>query len=346
MKRKMFFMASLAVLTLGLASAGLAQDFLSTVTPPPGQCNDKWGLYTSGGYATQQGYVTITTDCNNLTLSFHTWEWLPAHPTFGRLCVWLGNDLSLLPLTDGGLPDTSGFAESLNGMCVNATGMTTYTWTIPVSSLKMIDVANLYNTPLYIITVAEVDTDGDPNTPYETAFAGNMGQNADGGYWNYGLFKMCCSVPSCYQTAFAKGGYVWTTNPKSNPEGLPSLRLTQNRWGWAINLQDQAAHTYNIYAGAGLNNTSKGVLVGTLDVQWTGQSVTVTYHMLGGFSIEEVHIYANDVKPTKVAPGQYGYIDATPGVSSYGPVSFSVSDTNGDGIWLIGHAIVGLPCAR
>jgi hypothetical protein len=344
-KRKLFLLISLGLLVAGIAGAARAQSTLSMVTPPDGLCNGKWGMYTAQMY--QTGYVTISTDCENLTLSFVTWDWLTPQPTFGHICVWIGNDLSYLPMTNG-MPDAGKFTQTANGKCIDATGMTAYTWTIPVSALTMVDVSNLYNTDIYIVTVAEVDTDGDPLTPFELAYAGSYGQNGTGGYWNYGIFQMCCSVPSCNETAFAKGNWVWTKQPKSNPDGLPSLMLTQNRWGWAINLLPgmTAPMTYQIYAGAGLNNTSKGVLVGTLDVQWTGTNVTLKYNMLPGYMVEEVHIYAGDTPPMTIAPGQYGYVDsfAPVGTSSVGPVSFAVSDSNGDGIWLIAHAVVKMPC--
>ena len=346
MKGKLFLISFLAVLMIGLANVAIAQDFLSTVTPPAGVCNGIWSLYTTQSY--QAGYVTISTDCDNLTLSVNTWPWLTPQPTLGHICIWIGNDLLNLPMTSDGLPDASKFAQAANGKCIDATGLTTYTWVIPVSELTMVDVSNLYNKDLYIVTVADVDTDGNPLTPYERAYAGAYGQNGAGGYWNYSVFQMCCSVPSCNSTAYAKGGWVWTTSPKSNPEGLPSLLLTQNRWGWAINLLPgmNTPLTFNIYAGAGLNNTSKGVLVGTLNVVWSGTNVSVTYNMLPGYLIEEVHIYVGDTPPMTIAPGQYGYIDSfdPTGASSVGPISFAVSDSNGDGIWLVAHAVVKLPC--
>lgn len=35
--------------------------------------------------------------------------------------------------------------------------------------------------------------------------------------------------------AFAYGTHVFTSNPVANPDGLESLNLTKNRWGWSIN---------------------------------------------------------------------------------------------------------------
>jgi len=145
-----------------------------------------------------------------------------------------------------------------------------------------------------------------------------------------------------YKTAFAKGGWVWTTDPGSNPEGLPSLRLTKNRWGWAINLLIPGSTTYPIWAGAGLNNTSNGTNVGTLTVTWNGNQVAVLYSMLPGYRLQEVHLYAGDARPTTTAPGQYGYQDSFDplGLGTYTftvPLKYTNST---DGVWLIAHAVV------
>ena len=131
---------------------------------------------------------------------------------------------------------------------------------------------------------------------------------------------------------------IFTTDKKSNPENLSTLGLTKNRWGWAINITTAGTTTYPIYAGAGLNNISKGKMVGTLSVSWDGSSVTVTYTMNNGFSLTGTHVYAGDTKPATIAPGQYGNtMSFDPPASSY-TGTYNVSDSNGDGIWIIAHA--------
>ena len=144
MKRKMLLLAFLAALVFGLAETGLAQDLLNTVTPPLGVCNAKWGLGTSQN--AWPGYVTISTDCNNLYLSFNLWPVNPPQPTFGALHIWLGNNLFNLPLNSQGMPDASQFCSALNGKCINATGLTSYTWVVPFSELNLVDITNFYNT--------------------------------------------------------------------------------------------------------------------------------------------------------------------------------------------------------
>lgn len=132
----------------------------------------------------------------------------------------------------------------------------------------------------------------------------------------------------------------WATDSRSNPERLPSLSLTKNRWGWAINVNASGESVYPLWAGAGQNKTSNGVLVGALTVQWDESVATVSYDVADDVSMEEIHIYAGDTRPMTIAPGQYGHVaEFDPNVGNYS-ASFNVSDSNGDGIWIVGHAVV------
>lgn len=350
MRRNIWLFILFVALISGSTVIASGQD-LSTVTPPPGTCNAKWGLGTSQN--AWPGYITIATDCENLYISFNLWLVAPLQPTFGNLHIWVGNDLYNLPMDAQGMPAPNQFCSALGGKCISATGLTSYTWAVPLAELNLVDISKLYNTDLYIVTIAEVDMDGNPATPYEIAYGGNYVGQGGPQWWSYGVFQICCNnLPGCNMTAFAKGGWVWTTDAKSNPEGLPSLMLTKNRWGWAINLETHTVPgtpaTFPIYAGAGLNYTSKGKLVGTLEVAWDGANVSVRYLMLSGYMLEEIHIYAGDTPPTTTAPGQYGYVDSfePSGASSVGPIGFAVSDSNGDGIWVVGHAVVKVPCKK
>jgi hypothetical protein len=168
--------------------------------------------------------------------------------------------------------------------------------------------------------VAHLDVTGPQGS--QTAFGGCTPGNTGGGWWFYMDYVICCLdiddppvLGSC-ETAFAKGQWIWTTDPKSNPEvpALPSLNLIKNRWGWAINLQAAGTYDFDVWAGAGLNNTSNGTLVGTVRVVWddlnpvdgTPDTVTVSYQMASGVQITEAHVYIGATPPKTTAPGQYG----------------------------------------
>jgi hypothetical protein len=242
---------------------------------------------------------------------------------------------------NGGLcrPAPGQLCNANGGACADADGAQTYTITIPFTELAIQDVNQVCGLPLYVVTHAEVCG--------ETAFGGsNQGPTqCSGAWWFYATYNVCCDfgpppTPSC-ETAYGKGGWVWTTNRKSNPENLPSLNLTQNRWGWAINLLTPGTTTYTIWAGAGLNKIQNGTNVGTLTIVWDGTNATVTYALTSGCVMEEIHLYAGDPRPNTIAPGQYGNtVSFNPGVSTH-TLNVPLENTNGtDGVWLVAHAVV------
>ncbi|WP_190808478.1 hypothetical protein [Flagellimonas sp. S3867] len=103
------------------------------------------------------------------------------------------------------------------------------------------------------------------------------------------------------------------------------------RWGWTIGpISDGHNESYEIYAGAGKCDISKGTFVGTVDVSYIGGEVEVAYNFLDGVVVNETHTYAgNTMFPTNkkgkttVAPGQY-----------------SIQEDLGDEIYVIAHAVV------
>ncbi|MFU8786903.1 MAG: hypothetical protein ACNA7U_06590 [Candidatus Izemoplasmataceae bacterium] len=73
-------------------------------------------------------------------------------------------------------------------------------------------------------------------------------------------------------------------------------------WGWYAEF---AAGTYPIYAGAGLNDLSKGTLVGYVTVSDDGE---VSVEMLEGYVVVDYHFYIGGSVPER-KPGQYKTID-------------------------------------
>jgi len=154
------------------------------------------------------------------------------------------------------------------------------------------------------------------------------------------------------ETAFAKfdpfckwNGFVFSITKKTIlEEGFGSLGWTNNKWGWATNIPDNhnRTHSFNLWAGAAHHDTAKGTLVGEVEYSRTNNSdLKVTYTILPGYHLEEVHIYANDIKPYNLVPGQYGFTkEFSSGVTSFSTDFNNVIDTDGDGVWVIAHAVV------
>ena len=327
------FMVLLAVMALVL-SAGLAygETDCPTVT---------WNLYA--GQTKDVGSVSVTND-DAAKMIYVTYTLDAPGATFGELHLWVGTDLTLMPQTPKGAPIPGQFCQVWDGFCFNASGLTEYTFAIPYDKVDVLTGELTCGSSVFVVPHAEVFYAAGGN---DTAFGGCIGINIKdpGRWWYYCTYELCCGGPpppgECYrETAFAKGGYVFTTDKKSNPENLPSLNLIKNRWGWAINLTQTGTTTYDIWAGAGLNKTANGKLVGTLTVNWDGSNVTAIYSVIAGYYLEEVHLYAGDSKPTTVAPGQYGNLAGDLNQAIYTFEDIPVADNDSGGIWLIGHAIV------
>jgi hypothetical protein len=312
-----------------------------------------WTLWA--GQTTNAGTVMVSNDATNLYVTYQldTATYPAAH--FGALQLWVGSNPLLIPNAQGN-PIPGQFPYKYNEDYAETT-LTSYTFTIPLTSLGFPDLTLpssqeqcLLDPPkLYVVTHAEVfwAAGFSDTVPSDTAYGGDQPGPSGNKWWFYGLYCLNCDnfVPPEMQckTAFAKGGWVFVTDKKANPGNLPSLKLIKNRWGWAINLTSTGTTTYDIWAGAGLNDTSKGILVGTLTVDWNGTQAIISYNLTDPNVMDELHIYASDFKPTTTAPGQYGntaYFNPREG--SY-TQTIQVGDTDGDGIWIIAHALACYP---
>ncbi len=125
-----------------------------------------------------------------------------------------------------------------------------------------------------------------------------------------------------YETAYAKG---------DNPT---CFYPTFTNWGWT-NQISSGTYTMDLWAGAAKCDTTKGALVGTVTVVYgTNGYVTVTYNVGAPYLLQETHMYAGTTKfpmvknKQTVAPGQY---------SNASPFK------NGEKVYVIAHAVVGIP---
>jgi len=149
------------------------------------------------------------------------------------------------------------------------------------------------------------------------------------------------------ETGFALGSHTFHEYSDANPAGLLNLDIAQ-RWGWAINIPADASlpydYSYEFWAAAGHNNTDNGFLVGNVNIQYDVQNnvgeAIVTYTLSSPYSISESHVYISDLPPTTTAPGQFGHTtEFNPSATTY-TETFTVTDTDNDGIWIIAHADV------
>ena len=105
-------------------------------------------------------------------------------------------------------------------------------------------------------------------------------------------------------------------------------------WGWS-NLVGEGSFEMDLWAGAGQCDTDKGSLVGTVDVDYDGENVIVTFNVNATiYDLKETHVYAGyDMFPktrqgrNTVAPGQY----------------VNNSPFDGSDVYVIAHGVVGYP---
>ncbi len=140
--------------------------------------------------------------------------------------------------------------------------------------------------------------------------------------------------PIC-ETAFAMGEEALCF--------LDDPDLNTNRWGWT-NKITPGEYEFDIWAGAGQCDVSKGELAGTLLVNYHNSGlVEVTYQMNPGFTLQEVHLWVGCEKyplgsngEITVAPGQYPFgCDIIDETTCYTSVMVSGCDE----IYIIAHAV-------
>ncbi|MDH3245667.1 MAG: T9SS type A sorting domain-containing protein, partial [Saprospiraceae bacterium] len=153
--------------------------------------------------------------------------------------------------------------------------------------------------------------------------------------------------PDCCETAFAKADNVICF--------IDDPVLESNRWGWTNEIVP-GSYEFEIWAGAGQCDLSKGELAGYLVVDYDGGegTVDVTYQMSPDYTLEEVHLYVGcekypvkDDEPT-VAPGQFPYSDDPGGGTEFTFPTITIAELdcapgpNGE-LYIIAHAVVCLP---
>lgn len=124
------------------------------------------------------------------------------------------------------------------------------------------------------------------------------------------------------ETAWAKGNTTFT-----------DLGIS-NKWGWVFDYEiGQNKSQFELWAGAAQNDTSKGTLVGYVEVYNDSDSLYVKYTINEpGWVILKTHLYVGETNPTTADPGQLGYQSGDsgqPAISSSGVLSYTFEIDNG-----------------
>ena len=124
----------------------------------------------------------------------------------------------------------------------------------------------------------------------------------------------CCCEDTlwAYSGSWEDGG---ATVPGTVYQNDDIVRVRDAQWGWTNQINTTGTYEWDLWAGAGQNDLTKGTKVGTVTVTYGGDCVTVTYNMDDSNILSEAHLWVGSTKlPLKgrralptAAPGQFPY---------------------------------------
>ena len=289
------------MLVLAFVSVNCANDPVSTETPTEAKESNSSSLTSKGTYSecdpvsinimagqfTNSGKILVENDATNLYVTYTALSnWY-----FSELHLFVGPYASIPTQNGNPVPGQFPYKKTFNPL------VQSYTFTIPISSITL-DA----NKCFYIAAHSSMkNVVNGTIVKTETGWAGDIkfpGKNW-ATYFNYCL-RTCTTPPpdvTTCDTAYMYGNYTFN-----------ALEIS-DKWGWA-NYYDNAQngiYTYNLYAGAGQNDITKGYLAGTVTVTIQGANIGIEINATNpGTVFTETHVYLSDSPPTTAAPGQFG----------------------------------------
>ena len=320
------------MMTVAAAVCGLN---MIVASPAQGQfvaTEDESGTQSFTLYAGQSidaGSVSAKVEGTTLKVTYTTtggWELTEAH-------LWIGNQINDLPQTKSGNPQPGQFTWKSGDI----TGLTEYTFAIPLSNPNINFSCPGSAIAYYLAAHASVrKANGDGTYQTETGWSAGSPITSKGSWATFSTFTLSCGEgePTNCETAFAK----------LDDSSTCFIELGFQRWGWTTPLKI-GNYEFNLYAGAGQCDTTKGALAGTVTVNYDGSAATVTFNTTPGWTMQETHLYVgNDRLPLlkqgknyveTVAPGAYPYQHTN--LEAVSTDTYTVSVT-GD-IYVVAHAV-------
>ena len=277
---------------------------------------DPVSINIMAGQFTNSGTILVENDATNLYVTYNALQnWY-----FSEMHLYVG-PYSNVPAQNGNpVPGQFPYKKSFNPL------VQTYTFTIPLSSITL-DA----NKCMYIAAHSSMKNIVDGIViRTETGWAGDIkfpGKNW-ATYFNYCL-RTCTPPPPDVTTC--ETAYMFGNNT------FNALEISE-KWGWATYYSNavNGSYAYNLYAGAGQNDITKGYLAGTVTVNIQGTNISVTINATHpGTVFTETHVYLSDSIPTTAAPGQFGNQHTLSNTTSD---SYNLTYSGDGSFWLIVHA--------
>lgn len=300
------------------------------------------------GQSIDVGSVSMEVVGSDLIVTYSTTgEW-----SLAETHVWVGSSLATMPQTRKGTPKIGNFPHN-NSELENAT---THSVTIPLASIGFS--CPSLDTNYYVAAHAVVVKTNGSGEVLQSETAWSAGDRfAEKGMWGTftSIVLSCdCGIvrppsPGRCETAFAYGG---GTNVIDGDITNSFLEIDEDddtvgdfsRWGWSNGIIGDGHYVWDIYAGAGQSDTTKGTLVGALYVTHSGNDVEVIYDINPPYVTQEIHLYVgSEILPRDnkarftVAPGQYPVVDETPSDPHYNPY---IIDNVEDGVYVVAHGVI------
>lgn len=169
---------------------------------------------------------------------------------------------------------------------------------------------------------------------------GKSAYKTSGYYMNY-CVQTCTPPPPPPPLGGCETGYAYGESYATCFISIPGVN--SNNWGWSNGPIGAGNYTWPIYAGAGQCNIGNGTHVGSLQVNYTPPTATVTYSVFNGYVLNATHLHVgNQILPMKknkytTAPGQFPYKHGN--LNGVSTDTFNISGLSGN-IYVAAHCEV------
>lgn len=303
--------AATAILAMGSIPAQADHAILSVTSGTDG-CYD-----LLAGQTIDAGDVCYAVNGDRLTVTYNMegdWRLAETH-------LWVGEVEDAYPKSRKGNPKIGNFPYSSG----DVQGASSYSYSVPLGSvqsffdLENLDVSCGQSASIYAMAHASVERlDGSGNVLQSETGWGDGEGAVEKGSWAtrtaINLSVTCDSTPPPppptlgQETAIMKANIILNDDTDGycrieNADGTVSDGFGSERWGWQAGPLGEGDSVYEVWAAAGKNDTSKGTLVGYVEVSVAAGNVSVEPVLYPEFDALETHVY---IGTEAVCSGAFG----------------------------------------